>query len=136
VRECDLVFRWPCFDRFQDRLAIAGWNRHNASHLRIAVLYRNCSTSYRRDIRLLPLAGSANRAAAVVVAQVRRGGPCCSDGSARDTAIIAGRLATAGGRCGPMSDLGVSVGGIRHALVRNRGSVHHDLLAGDKTGLV
>ena len=44
VRERDLVFKWPCFDSFQDRVAIAGWDRHYASHLRVAVLYRNCNT--------------------------------------------------------------------------------------------
>jgi hypothetical protein len=60
LRERDLVFQWPCFDSFQDRLAIASWDHHDASHLRVAVLYRNCSTSYRRDIRLLPLARSAH----------------------------------------------------------------------------
>jgi hypothetical protein len=60
LRERDLVFEWPCFDSFQDRLAIAGWDRHDASHLRVAVLFCNCSTSYRRDIRLLSVAGSAN----------------------------------------------------------------------------
>jgi hypothetical protein len=44
LRERDLVFKWPCFDSFQDRLAIAGWDRHDASHLRVATLHRHCST--------------------------------------------------------------------------------------------
>jgi hypothetical protein len=42
----------------------------------------------------------------------------------------------AGGRCGLMSGPGVSAGGIRHAPARHRGSVHRNLLGGDKTGLV
>ena len=70
LRERDLVFKWPCFDSFQDRLAIAGWDRHDASCFRIAVLYRNCSTSCRRHIRLLSLAGSVNRAGAAVMGQL------------------------------------------------------------------
>src|SRR2546423_8684660 len=73
LRERDLVFQGPCVDSFQDRLAIAGWDRHDAAHLQVAVLYRNCSTSCWRHIRLLP---GANRVGAAVVAEVRRARAC------------------------------------------------------------